>query len=134
MVDIPVPLFGVRGIRFLAKQLEGWPAHYGMRKASALVGHVVRMQEEIGTGGAGFRFMYAAFLQEAGGLLGNNALTEVSAQLGATGDRWREFAILGAQLVKDRERGESVYRKLAEILNDCAGQEEKIFTRLKDTV
>ena len=134
MVDIPVPLFGVRGIRFLARQMEGWPARYGMKQANALVGHVVRMQEEIGTGGAGFRFMYAAFLQEAGELLGNDELVQASGRLGATGDRWREFAILGAQLVKGRETGQGVYGKLAEILYDCAAQEEKIFTRLKTAV
>jgi hypothetical protein len=37
------------------------------------IGHLVRMQEEIGTGGAGFRFIYAGFLQEAAHLLGQAA-------------------------------------------------------------
>jgi hypothetical protein len=134
MVDIPVPLFGVRGIRYLAKHLESWPARYGARKASALVGNVVRMQEEIGTGGAGFRFIYAAFLQEAGQLLGNPALIEASQQLSSVGDRWREFAILGAQLVKGREPADSAYRKLGDILRACATHEEQIFTRLKTAV
>src|SRR6185436_166585 len=32
--------------------------------ARLYTGNIVRMQEEIGTGGAGFRFLYASFLQE----------------------------------------------------------------------
>jgi hypothetical protein len=131
MVDIPIPMFGVRGIRFLARHLESWPARYGVKKANALVGNVVRMQEEIGTGGAGFRFLYSAFLQEAGQHLQRPEWIEAAAALGATGDRWRDFAILGAQLVKGRETADSAYRKLADMLRECAAQEEQIFTRLK---
>jgi len=41
------------------------------------------MQEEIGTGGAGFRFMYASFLQEAGEKIGAAELGEASARLTA---------------------------------------------------
>ena len=37
-----------------------------------------RMQEEIGTGGAGFRFLYAAFLQEAGEKLNRADLLKAS--------------------------------------------------------
>jgi len=131
MLDIPFPFMGVRGIRTLARRLPHWPRKLGAERARKYVGSVVRMQEEIGTGGAGFRFMYAAFLQEAGELLDNRELTEASRQLGATGDRWREFAILGAQLVKGRETAEGAYRELAETLRDCAEREQQIFTRLK---
>jgi len=50
------------------------------------------MQEEIGTGGAGFRYLYAAFLQEAGEMLKRDDLQEMSAELTAIGDEWRNFA------------------------------------------
>ena len=59
----PVPIAGVRGMRLLAKKIEGLPNT--APSSAAFVGHLVRMQEEIGTGGAGFRFIYASFLQEA---------------------------------------------------------------------
>jgi len=65
MLTIPIPLFGVKGIRYMARKMKKWPKKLGDRKASLYLGQVVRMLEEIGTGGAGFRFMYAAFLQEA---------------------------------------------------------------------
>jgi hypothetical protein len=134
MLDIPFPFMGVRGIHTLARQLPRWPRRLGAERARKYVGSVVRMQEEIGTGGAGFRFMYAAFLQEAGELLGNSELTETSRQLGAIGDRWREFAVQGAQLVKDRADDPAIYRRLAETLRECAVREEQIFTRLKNMV
>ena len=59
----PVPIAGVRGMRLLASKVQRLPA--SDPQSVAFIGHIVRMQEEIGTGGAGFRFIYAAFLQEA---------------------------------------------------------------------
>jgi len=131
MVDVPVPLFGVRGIRYLAKRVEHWPRQLGEKRARANVANVVRMQEEIGTGGAGFRFLYAAFLQEAATALGRPALTDLSAQLTAIGDRWREFAVLGAQVCKGRENDPKAYGKLAELLRDCAEREQRVFRDLR---
>ncbi len=134
MVHTPVPSLGVRGIRWLAKRMEHWPETLGEDMARKWVGSVVRMQEEIGTGGAGFRFMYAAFLQEAGDLLDNNLLRETAKDLTATGDRWREFAVQGALLVKQRESGTAAYQRLAAILHECGQRELEIFTRLKTAV
>jgi hypothetical protein len=131
MVDIPMPFLGVRGIRWLAGKMERWPDRLGPEMARKWVSSVVRMQEEIGTGGAGFRFMYAAFLQEASELLGNTALGEAARDLTATGDRWRDFAVQGALLVKNRGNDAGAYTKLADILRECAAREQEIFTRLK---
>lgn len=131
MLDIPMPFFGVRGIRWLAKQLEAWPTKHGHRKASALVGNIVRMQEEIGTGGAGFRFMYAAFLQEASELLKNDGLKEAADKLSDTGDRWREFAVQGALLVRDQQRNDAPYTELAELMRECADREQEVYTLMR---
>ena len=60
----PVPIVGVRGMRMLAQQGRAAAARRRRDTARLYIGHIVRMQEEIGTGGAGFRFIYAAFLQE----------------------------------------------------------------------
>ena len=49
--------------------MKRWPKKLGDKKASLYLGQVVRMLEEIGTGGAGFRFIYAAFLQESAKIL-----------------------------------------------------------------
>lgn len=134
MLDTPIPLFGVRGIRYLAKRVERWPEKLGDKAARANVAHVIRMQEEIGTGGAGFRFLYAAFLQEAAGLLERPALTGISQRLTEVGDRWREFAVLGAQLCKNKESGTLVYQRLANLLRQCADGEQKVFTDLRNAL
>ena len=60
----PMPIIGVRGIKFVSKQIRKWPVKHGTKKANHYLAQMVRMQEEIGTGGGGFRFIYAAFLQE----------------------------------------------------------------------
>jgi hypothetical protein len=134
MTGIPMPFLGVRGIRWMAGKLERWPKKLGPELARKWVSSVVRMQEEIGTGGAGFRFMYAAFLQEASELLANPALAEAARDLTATGDRWRDFAVQGALLVKNRNNDPGAYKKLADILRECADREQEIFTRLKTAV
>ncbi|MCB2174120.1 BtrH N-terminal domain-containing protein, partial [bacterium] len=94
MLKSRFPLIGTRGIRFLAGRLERWPARLGRERAILHLGHVVRMQEEIGTGGAGFRFMFAAFLQESAEMLHEPLLQDSSAALVAAGDLWRDFAAM----------------------------------------
>lgn len=126
----PVPIIGVRGIRLLAGRLERWPEHLGQKRAVQHLGHLIRMQEEIGTGGGGFRFIYAAFLQEAAGILGQPRLADLSRQMTAVGDRWRDFAVLGARLCKGR--GEADWTKLAVLLRECAEREAEIFSALRE--
>ncbi|ALC16021.1 NlpC/p60-like transpeptidase [Desulfuromonas soudanensis] len=130
MVKTPVPFIGVKGIRLLARRLEKWPEKLGARKASLHLGHLIRMQEEIGTGGGGFRFIYAAFLQEVADLLGESRLQELSKEMTAVGDRWRDFALLGARHIKGRGAEEISYPALAGILRECADREEELFRKL----
>ena len=62
MLKIPLPIFGVRGIRYLAERTIKSGEKMGFVEACRQLANIVRMQEEVGTGGAGFRYMYAAFL------------------------------------------------------------------------
>ncbi len=131
MLTIPVPLFGVKGIRYLAGRMKKWPQRLGDKKASLYLGQVVRMLEEIGTGGGGFRFIYAAFLQEAANKLGVEWLHDCSAEMTEAGDKWREFAIIAGRIIKERSgKGES-YIAAADILLEIADREEKIYRQLK---
>lgn len=131
MLDVPIPWLGVRGIRSLASALARWPERVGDTTARAWLANVIRMQEEIGTGGAGFRFMYAAFLDEAAALLGKPALRELSQQLSEVGDRWREFAVAGAQAIRDPAAGANAYASLAAMMTDCADRERAVFGALR---
>lgn len=103
MLDTPIPIFGVRGIRRLANAFDRLNAQKDPAQTKMFIGQVVRMQEEIGTGGGGFRFIYASFLQEAAELLARPALNALSENLVDIGDEWREFALATARMIRDRE-------------------------------
>jgi hypothetical protein len=130
MLHAPVPFIGVKGIHYMARKIERISARGDLRYTRLLLAHIVRMQEEIGTGGGGFRFMYAAFLQEAGDLLGIVPLGEASQMMTEAGNIWRQFALACAKACKSKtaevDVGEIVQR-----LQKCATQERLVYTALK---
>lgn len=130
----PVPLIGVKGMRFVAKGIKKWPIKHGVRKANHYLAQIVRMQEEIGTGGGGFRFIYAAFLQEASVILKNEKLKELSLEMTEIGDLWRDFAVEVARVYKNRSAKEDVYTMLSGLLNAIADREEQFFKKLKKAI
>jgi hypothetical protein len=132
MLTIPVSMFGIKGIRYMARRMRKWPVKYGEKGAVQNLGQVIRMLEEIGTGGAGFRFIYAAFLQESAGILEKPWLNQVSAEMTTVGDLWREFAVLAARCFKNRDKDKTSYDSLADKLNHIADMEEKVFLQLRN--
>ncbi|RFS24650.1 DUF4872 domain-containing protein [Chitinophaga silvatica] len=130
MLKIPVPLFGVKGIRYLAKKVQHYAEKPGDRKATLYLGNVIRMQEEIGTGGAGFRFLYSAFLQEASTVLKNDQLSKLATEFTETGDLWRNFAFAAGRVCKSRSVDSVSYKELSEMLLQCAASEEVFFRKL----
>jgi hypothetical protein len=126
----PVPIIGVRGIRMLANRVAKLDT--SEKLSLNYVGHIVRMQEEIGTGGAGFRFLYAAFLQEAAQITGNGQLAALSERMNEIGDGWREFALKAARMIKGREPFEP--KRLAGMLHNQAEQEKEFFQALKRAI
>ena len=133
-MNLPVILFGYRGIRFLARRLAGWQERLGSHQAAQHLGNLIRMQEEIGTGGGGFRFIFAKFLQEAADLLKEPRLEECSARMTAIGDRWREFALMASRNCKGRASEAESYAALADVLMDCGIREREFFRDLRKLV
>lgn len=131
MLDVPFWMVGVKGIRFFANQMRKWPIKKGNKIASQYLMQSILSLEEIGTGGAGYRFIYGAFLNEAADLLQREELKEISKEMGHAADRWRNFSYLGARNCKNRSEPEYSYDYLADIIMDCANREEKIFRKLK---
>ncbi len=126
-------IVGVDGINYLSKKIRKWPKKYGDKKAERFLGQIVRMQEEIGTGGAGFRFLYASFLQEAAQKLESTKLDSLSSDMTQIGDLWREFAINASRIYKNRS-GDIGYHDVADRLYDLGQREKVLFTELKKTV
>jgi len=130
MLKTPIPLAGVRGIRLLSRRLAKWPETLGEKQTLLYLGHVIRMQEEIGTGGGGFRFLYAAFLEEAATILNNERLLELSHHCTDIGDLWRDFALLSSRVCKGRAAVQDSFDELARLLDRCAAEEEILFNHL----
>jgi len=134
MLGIPLRYIGVRGIRYLARAVARWPIRYGEDQARIYLAQLVTMQEDTGSGGAGFRFMYADFLEQAAKKLERDELAEFSRQMNEIANRWRDLALVGARICKQRSGPDETYDTMAVILRDCADKEEAFFLRLKKTI
>jgi len=131
MLGTPLfPYTGVRGIAILAKRMRGWEAKYGEKDAMLYLALTVKMLEELGTGGVGFRFMYGAFLHEAANIFPE--LKDFSVKMNNIGDLWRQFALQCAR--KFKNRSETSYDELADKLVEIAAAEKEFFVALKKTV
>lgn len=130
----PVPIVGVKGIRMIAKLIRKWPKKKGNKVANHYLGQVVRMQEEIGTGGGGFRYIFAAFLQESSKILGNQKLSELSKEMTSIGDAWRDFALEASRIYKNRSPKTDAYNQVADMLDVIADREEEFFKKLRKAI
>ena len=129
-----IPYFGVNGIYYLSQKIRTWEEKLGPRKAALNLAQIIRMLEEIGTGGAGFRYMYAAFLQQSAPIIGIPELNDFSKRMTEIGDLWRDFAYKAARVFKKRQGEQHTYEELSDILHKIATLEERFFKELKAVV
>lgn len=130
----PVPIVGVKGIRMVSKLIRKWHKKHGAKKTNHYLGQIVRMQEEIGTGGGGFRFIYGAFLEEAADVLNTPTLRDLSQEITDIGDDWRDFAINAARIYKNRSSQTDAYNQVANQLLAIADREEQFYKKLRKVV
>lgn len=125
----PFPFAGIRGMKRVANKIEKLDTK-DKKYVQLFLTHIVRMQEEIGTGGGGFRFLYAAFLKEAKEYdLDSSTLDEASTLLLKSGDTLREFALL---CVTGSKKFETLnLEKISQKLREAISYEEKAYTILK---
>src|SRR5690606_26002313 len=109
---------------------RNWPERIGNKRAIQWLGNLIRMQEEIGTGGAGFRFIYAAFLAQASNNLQNEKLFNLSQRLTKSGDQLRDFAYYAGRVCKNRTSDTKTFAELGDMLEACAHREQEIFNEL----
>ncbi len=132
----PIPFFGAKAIGYLAKRCEAWPKRFAKQpqKALLLLANVVRMQEEIGTGGAGFRYLYAAFLQDVADTFGDPAYAQMSERMTAIGDTWRKFAGAAARLFRGGQATPEAFAPVVETLRGLGEAERALFRELSAQV
>jgi len=135
MLHIPIPFLGVKGIRLFAKKIVEWPNF--ARDIEHLSHEIMKINillEDQGTGGAGFRFMYATFLQEAANILRKQELGDLSRQLMEIGDGWRELSLFAARIGKNRDLGPEKLKQLSELILNRAEVEENFFIKLNNVI
>ncbi|MDB4926056.1 BtrH N-terminal domain-containing protein [Mucilaginibacter sp.] len=132
MLTMAGPITGVNGIRYTGNRIKKWRDNLGLKKAGLYLAQLVRMQEEIGTGGGGFRYIYGAFLQEAHGYIPNDDLLEISQTFTASGDLWRTAAVQAAGIYKGRIGSQEDFNIMGDYLLEIAEIEKKAFIALKN--
>lgn len=134
MLHIPGSFAGVSGIKYTGDKVRKWRDQLGVRKAGRYLGHIVRMQEEIGTGGGGFRFLYAAFLERTAELFQDDQLLSVSEDFGKAGDMWRTSAVKMAGVFRGRNTGQEHFNEIAGLFYEISDIESQAFKRLSQIV
>lgn len=132
MLHIPGPIAGISGISFTGKRIKKWRDKLGQKDAGLYLAQLVRMQEEIGTGGGGFRYIYGAFLQEAYAYAAQDELLEIAQIFTASGDLWRTAAIHAAGIYKGRLGSQADFNTMGDYLLEVAEIEKKAFMALKN--
>ncbi len=131
MLRLPGSIVGTDGINYTSRQILKWRDKLGPRKAGLYLGQIVRMQEEIGTGGGGFRFLYAAFLEQANAFVPNDNLLQISEEFTKSGDLWRESAVQMGRIYKGRiNNRQEDFIVCADILEQIAEIEKQAFKKL----
>lgn len=130
MIRIPGSIAGVKGIASTGKKIKKWRDKLGQQTAGLYLAQLVRMQEEIGTGGGGFRYIYAAFLQQAHAYIGNDILLEISKNFTHAGDMWRNAAVQAAGIYKGRIGSQADFDVMGDYLIEIAEIEKNAFQAL----
>ncbi|MBS1933740.1 MAG: BtrH N-terminal domain-containing protein [Bacteroidetes bacterium] len=130
MLYIPGSIAGVSGIKYIGRKIKKWRDKLGLHDAGLYLAQLVRMQEEIGTGGGGFRYIYGAFLQQAHAYHPNDDLLEISKTFTKAGDMWRNAAIQSAGIYKGRLTTQADFNQLGDYLIEISEVEKEAFKSL----
>jgi hypothetical protein len=130
MLYIPGNIAGIKGIRYTGRKIKKWRDKLGTHDAGLYLAQLVRMQEEIGTGGGGFRYIYGAFLQQSYEYQKIDELLEISKSFTKAGDLWRTAAVQAAGIYKGRIGSQQDYNVMGDYLLEIAEIEKQAFVAL----
>jgi len=135
MLKLPVPFIGIKGMRKFAKHIVEWPKFaMDTEHLSHEISKINILLEDQGTGGAGFRFMYATFLRQAAEIVKEPRLLDLSKKMMEIGDGWREISLKSARMGKNRDLGPEKLAELQQMIYGRADVEELFFKELAQTV
>lgn len=128
MTSIPFMFFGIKGMHYFAKNLRKWERKFSQEHIDYSLLWYYRILEQAGTGGAGYRYMYADFLKEAAGFFNSQVLGDCAANYVAAADTWRKFSV-GCNRYINRKN--ITMNELADIVDEAAYLEFETFKKIK---
>jgi len=128
MLYPPIKNLGVKGISLFASEIVKWPKLFPPENESFRQLYEVSyiMMEEDGTGGGLFRYLYSRFLKEAGELLNNKALTDLSQRYYQIGQKWTTIA----KLLRDTPKNNANVHEARKVLLKVANEETQVLSSL----
>ncbi|OFX22479.1 MAG: hypothetical protein A2041_08300 [Bacteroidetes bacterium GWA2_31_9b] len=135
MIGVQPPFIGIRGMRMFGRKVIGWPKI--TRDVDHLSHEIMKINiflEDQGTGGAGFRFMYATFLRQASQIFNSPELDGLSKKMMEIGDGWRKISYFAAKIGKNRDLGLEKLSELSKMILERADAEEQFYKELKIVV
>ena len=128
MLHIPFPYFGTKGMHYFANDVRKWEQKYDHRQICIRLLWYYRVIERAGTGGAGYRFLYADFLSEVATLFENPEMNEFASMMGKTAELWRQFSLDCRRYLR---KDEISLNEMAEKLDEISESEKEVFKRIK---
>lgn len=128
MLSIPFPYFGTKGMHYFAKDMRKWEQKYEHRQICIRLLWYYRVIERAGTGGAGYRFIYADFLSEAAALFENATMSECASLMEKVAEQWRQFSLDCRRYLR---KDEITLNEMADKLDEISEDENKVFIRIK---
>lgn len=131
MLKLPVPFIGVKGIYRFADKVVFWPKY--ARDTEHLSHEIMKIHillEDQGTGGGGFRFIYATFLRQAAEIVKNDELMAFSQKMMNIGDNWRRISLFTARIGKNRDLGPEKISELSTMIRERGDEEKEFFNSL----
>ncbi len=130
MLQPMFPYYGVLGIKSYARSVRKLHKNPDANFKRSFMNNIFMFQEMVGTGGGGFRYMYAAYLREIYEMLKIPALLEASKKMVEAGDMWRQAAASCAKFIQGKT-DEVDLNQTAGLYRECARMEKEIYLMLK---
>lgn len=131
MLGIPFRYFGAKGIHYFADDLRKWELKYDHRQICYRLLWYYRVIERAGTGGAGYRYLYADFLKEAAPLFQNVEMEACATKMAEIAEMWRRFSLDCRRYLK---KDEVTLNKMADLLDEISARECAVFHRIKEEI
>lgn len=129
MISIPLPWFGCKGIHFMANDLRKWNKKHTSELIDLSLLWYYRIIEQAGTGGSGYRYIYADFLKESAVVCQSEALAESGDIMCKAADCWRTFTV---DCNRYLNKTGVTLNEMADVLDEAGNNEYKTFNKLKD--